>query len=337
MPGTKRADPAETNALEALIDGYQRTQALYVMVKLGIADQLGHGAQRADAVASAVGAEPGACYRLLRALEAMDIVHEPSAGTFALTALGEQLRSQDALRDALLLTGDVFARWWAGLEHCVRTGGSSVPVIEGMSSFEYLHANSEQTRRFNRLMSAMVEGIAAGVVSVYDFSAVRRVVDIGGGRGTLMSAILKANPPLRGVVFDRPATIEEAKQAIEGLGLADRCECVGGDFFAQVPNGDCLVMSAVLSDWNDEKCTAILRNCRRAVAADGRLLVLERLLEPEKPAPQSAFMDLQMLVIGGGTGRSEPEYRSLFHASGFELARVIPTGTARSIFEARPA
>ena len=154
---------------------------------------------------------------------------------------------------------------------------------------------------------------------------------------SLISTILKANPQLRGVVFDVPTTIEEAKQAITAMGLTERCECVGGDFFAHVPSGDCLVLSAVLSDWNDEKCTVILKNCRRAVAVDGRLLVLERLLEPERPAPPSAFMDLQMLVIGGGTGRSEPEYRSLLRAAGFELQRVIPTGTSRSVFEARPA
>ena len=338
MDPAQLSDDVAVATLEEMIAGYQKTQALYVMVKLGIADRLNQGPQSAEALATAVGAEAGAVYRLLRALESLGLVREPSPGVFGLMPLGERLKSgaPGALSDEVLLTGEVFCRWWAGLEHSVRTGESSVPGIDGVSSFEYLHRDAEQTRRFNRLMSAMVGAMAKAVVAVYDFSAFGSVVDIGGGRGTLLSAILIAHSHLRGVLFDVPATAEEARDAIAALGLADRCECVGGDFFAQVPDGDCLMLSAVLSDWNDEKSVAILKNCRRAVASKGRLLVLERLLEPEKPAPQSALMDLQMLVIGGGTGRSAAEYRRLFGAGGFELARIIPTGTARSIFEARP-
>ena len=325
--------------LEDIVSGYQKTQALYVMAKLGIADALARGPQDAAALASAAGADAGALYRLLRALEYLEVVHEPTPGVFALTSLGERLRPEapEALHDLILMTGDVFWSWWARLDHSVRTGESSVPAIEGMSAFEFLHGHPDQVRRFNRLMSAMVGTMAKGVVDVYDFGAFDTVVDIGGGRGTLLSAIIEAHPRPRAVLFDLPATAEEAKASIAALGLADRCECVGGDFFAAVPAGDCLILSAVLSDWNDEKSVTILERCRRAVAADGRLLVIERLLEPEKPAPASAFLDLQMLVIGGGTGRSAQEYRQLFAAAGFELARVIPTGTARSIFEGRPA
>jgi len=338
MDQTQIPDDTAIAALEDMIGGYQKTQALYVMARLGIADRLAHGPQPADALAGAIQVDPGACYRLLRALEFLGVVREPSPGVFALTRLGEALKSDapGALREEVLLTGDVFARWWGGLEHSVRTGESSVPGIEGVSSFEYLHRDPEQTRRFNRLMSAMVGAMARGVVAVYDFSPFRSVVDIGGGRGTLLATILEAHPQLRGILFDVPATIEEAKTAIAARGLGARCECVGGDFFAEVPKGECLILSAVLSDWNDDKCVTILKHCRRSVASDGRLLVLERLLDPEKPAPQSAFMDLQMLVIGGGTGRSAAEYRRLLASAGFDLARVIPTGSARSIFEARP-
>ena len=321
MDPAQLPDDLATEALENLVAGYQKTQALYVMVKLGIADQLGKSTQPVGVLAAAIGADPGACYRLLRALEFMGIVREPSPRVFALTSLGQHLNSEAtaAMRDEILMTGDLFCRWWTGLEHSVRTGESSVPGIEGVSSFEHLHRDPEHTRRFNRLMSAMVGAMAKGVLAVYDFSRFGKVVDIGGGRGTLLLAILETNPNLRGVLFDVPATAEEAKQAIAARGLADRCVCVGGDFFAAVPEGDCLVLSAVLSDWNDGQCVAILENCRRAVTPDGRILVLERLLEPERPAPASAFMDLQMLVIGGGTGRSADEFRRLFGDAGFEL------------------
>jgi len=330
----EREDRASTT-LEDMIAGYQTTQVLYVAAKLGLADHLTKGAQRAGELAAAVGAESRALYRLLRALEFLGIVREPSPGLFALTDLGERLRAPGAVHDELLMTGEAFFSWWGQLEHSIRSGESSVPGIEGVSAFEYLHRHAEQTQRFNRMMSEMIGAMATGVLSTYDFSPFATVVDVGGGRGTLLSAILATHPQLRGVLFDLPATADEARATIAAQGLAGRCECVGGDFFAAVPAGDCIILSAVISDWDDAKSVAILENCRRALAPEGRLLLLERLLAPEEPAPQSVFMDLQMLVIGGGTGRSAAEYRQLLGAAGFELVRVLPTGTARSIFEAQ--
>jgi SAM-dependent methyltransferase len=334
--GSTEAAPADQ--LGDLIAGYQKTQVLFVAAKLGVADRLAKAPERAEALAPALGVDQGALYRLLRALEFLGVVREPEPGRFALTSLGERLRSDHpgAAHDEILMTGEVFWSWWGGLEHSIRTGEPSVPGIEGVSAFEYLHGRPEQTRRFNRLMSAMVDAMARRVVAVYDFGGFETIVDIGGGRGTLLSVILRAHPHLRGVLFDLAATAEEAKEAVAAMGLAERCSCIGGDFFSAVPKGDCIILSAVLSDWNDERSVAILRNCRRALSKDGRLLVFERLLEPDKPAPGSTLLDLQMLVIGGGTGRSAAEYRRLFEASGFELARIVPTGTPRSIFEARP-
>ena len=337
MNRTEVSEDRAATVLEDMIAGYQKTQVLYVAAKLGLADQLTKGAQRAETLAAAVGAESRALYRLLRALEFLGIVHEPSPGLFALTDLGERLRpgAPGAVHDELLMTGEAFFSWWGRLEHSIRTGESSVPGVEGVSSFEYLHRHPEQTRRFNRMMSEMIGAMATGVLSTYDFGPFATVVDVGGGRGTLLSAILESHPRLRGVLFDLPATANEARATIAARGLAGRCECVGGDFFAAVPAGDCIILSAVISDWDDEKSVAIFKNCRRALAPEGRLLLLERLLVPEEPAPQSVFMDLQMLVIGGGTGRSAAEYRQLLGAAGFELVRVLPTGTPRSIFEAR--
>lgn len=338
MNDSGTSEAALADQLEDLIVGYQKTQVLYVAAKLGIADRLAQGPQPAGTLAPTLAVDPGALYRLLRALEFLGVVREPEPGRFALTPLGERLRSDHpgAAHDEILMTGEAFWSWWGGLEHSIRTGGPSVPGIEGVSAFEYLHGRPEQTRRFNRLMSAMVDAMARRAVAVYDFGGFETVVDIGGGRGTLLSVILRAQPHLRGILFDVPATVEEAKEAVAAMGLAERCTCVGGDFFSAVPEGDCLILSAVLSDWNDERSVTILKNCRRAVSKDGRLLVFERLLEPEKPAPGSTLLDLQMLVIGGGAGRSAAEYRRLFEASGLELARIVPTGSPRSIFEARP-
>ncbi len=330
------APTASADQLEDLIAGYQKTQALYVAAKLGIPDRLAQAPQRAEALAPAIGADARALYRLLRALEFLGLLGEPTPGVFALTALGERLRSSSPQSDEVLLTGDAWFAWWGRLEHCVRTGESSVPAIEGVSSFEHLHLHPEHVLRFNRLMSAMIGVMAKGVIAAYDFRSFGTVVDIGGGRGTLLAAILEGHPRLRGILFDLPATADEARRALSSGRLADRCECVGGDFFEAVPAGDCLILSAVISDWDDERSVAILASCRRAISPQGKLLLIERLLEPDKAAPATALLDLQMLVIGGGTGRSAAEYRRLLAAAGFELARVIPTGTMRSIFEARP-
>lgn len=339
MTWTKLTEPEIASKLEDIASGYQKTQVLYVAAKLGIIERLADAPQGSVALAAATGANAEGLYRLLRALSYMEVVHEPTPGVFALTPLGERLRpgAPGAFHDLILMSGEVFWSWWNGLVHTVRTGLPSVPAIEGVSAFEYLHRQPEQVERFNRLMSEMVGAMAKGVVEVYDFRPFRTVVDLGGGRGTLLATILRANPHLRGVLFDLPVTVEEAKRTMTAEGLADRCDYVSGDFFAKVPSGDCLILSAVLSDWNDEQCVSILRNCRAAIAPEGRLLVLERLLEPEKPAPASTFMDLQMLVFSGGTGRSSAEYRRLFDAAGFELARVIQPGPVRHIFEGRPA
>lgn len=325
--------------LGRLINGYQATQALYVAARLGIADRLAENAERAEALAGSLGVDSGALYRLLRGLEAIGVVREPEPGRFELTAMGELLTSNapGARHDEILMTGDAFAPWWTGLEHTVRTGESSVPGIEGKSTFEWLHDDPERIAQFNRMMAAMVGSMAKKVVAAYDFSPFGTIVDIGGGSGTLLFEILRSAPRAKGILFDLPATAVEARAAIAKRGLAERCEALGGDFFDTVPNGDCLILSAVLSDWNDEKTLAILKNCRNAISGDGRLLIVERLVEPEKPASRSAFMDLHMLVIGGGTGRSTDEFRRLLDDAGFALTRVVPTGSPRSVFEARPA
>ena len=322
-----------------IIAGYQGTQALCVAAKLGLMERLAEGPLSADALAPAVEADAHALYRLLRALGFLGVVHEPAPGRFALTARGELLRpgAPGALHEELLLIGESFFKWWGGLESTIRTGASSVPGIDGVSSFESLHRSPEQVAHFNRLMSEMIGAMAKGVLAAYDFGTFGTVVDVGGGRGTLLAAILEAHPKVRGVLFDLPATADEARPLLAARGLAERCTCVGGSFFEAVPAGDAILLSAIISDWDDAKSVTIFGNCRRALPPDGRLLLIERNLLPAEPATRSAFMDLQMLVIGGGTGRSEEEYRAILAAGGFELLRVIPTGTARSIFEARPS
>lgn len=329
---------ASADALQEVVLGYQRTQVLYVAARLGVADHLSVGPADASTLARRVGADPAALYRLLRAIEVLGLVHEPTPGTFALTPAGELLRtdSPSGLCDDIRMNVELSWPEWGQLEATIRTGRAATPQVRGTTFFEHLHQSPEQTQRFNRVMRNMVGSMAQAVVEAYDFRPYRRIVDIGGGSGQLLSAILKAAPEAYGVLYDVPATAREAQQFMDTLGLGARCECVGGDFFASVPSGDLLLLSGVIGDWDDAQSVRLFANCRRAIAPHGKLLLLERVLVPEQPAVPAAFLDLHMLVLLGGTGRSTDEFRGVLSPAAFELTRVIPTRSPRSIVEAIP-
>lgn len=335
-PSSRPAPDAE--ALQELALGYQKTQALYVAARLGLADHLSAGPADASILATRVGAHPESLYRLLRALEVLGLVHEPVPGTFALTAAGELLRadSPSGLRDDVLMNVELSWSEWERLEDTIRTGHAATPQVRGAPFFENLHRDAERTRLFNRVMQTMVGAMAQAVVEAFDFRPYRRIVDLGGGSGQLLAAILEVAPDAHGVVFDLPATAEEARHFMSARGLASRCECVGGDFFEEVPRGDLLILSGVIGDWGDADTVRIFGNCRRAIEPSGRLLLLERVLVPEQPPPPAAFLDLHMLVLLGGTGRNAEELRTLLGRARFKLARVVPTRAPRSIVEAVP-
>lgn len=326
------------SALNDMATGFMKSQALYLAAKLGIADHLSAGPQSSDALAEAVGAHPGALYRLLRFLEYLGLFYEPEPGKFALTAMGEYLRSDapGGIRNEAIFNMELVWPGWGELAYTVTTGRSADQRAFGASFFEHLQQHPHLVALFNDSMTRFIATMAPAVAAAYGFRPFRTIVDVGGGHGTLMAAILQANPQARGVIFDLPITVEGAQKYMVELGLSERCACLGGDFFKEVPPGDAIILSAVISDWDDEKSVHILANCRRAVAPEGRLLLIERRLIPEEPAPATAFLDLQMLLLGGGAGRTAGEYRRLLAEAGFELARIISTGTQRSIFEARP-
>lgn len=333
---------ANVNAAEALSErviGYQQTQVLYAAARLGLADHLSEGPMDPDALASRVGAHPGALYRLLRALEVLGVVSEPTPGTFALTDSGKLLRkdSPSGLHDDILMNVELFWADWERFEDAVRTGRPTTPQVRGATFFEHLHKSPEHTQLFNRVMKTMVGAMADAMVEAYDFRPFRRIVDVGGGSGQLLSAILRAAPQARGVLYDLPATAEEARAHMDAVGLGARCECVGGDFFESVPAGDLILLSGVIGDWTDEESVRIFTNCRGAIDPNGKLLLFERVLVPEEPPPFATFLDLHMLVIGGGSGRSAAEFRNILSPARFELSRVVPTRSPRSVVEATPA
>jgi cyclopropane fatty-acyl-phospholipid synthase-like methyltransferase len=221
--------------------------------------------------------------------------------------------------------------------HSVKTGEIAFDNFFGADVWKYFQQNPDDAAVFNNSMSNMTAAVNEAITSLYDFSQFRTLVDVGGGHGGLITAILNKNPQLKGVLFDAPEVIEGARPKIEAAGLADRLEAVAGDFFKAVPaGGDAYIMKWIIHDWDDEKSNTILRNCRSQMPANGKLILVDCVV-PETDEPHfSKFIDLNMLVMTGGKERTEKEFAELLAAAAFKLLRVIPTDLPTSIVEAEP-
>lgn len=319
-----------------LLFGFPVTQLIYVAAKLGIADLLGDGPKLAEELAARTGADADRLYRVMRALASVGVFEESGARSFALTPMAARLRADHpaSARPMAIFLGEQSFRCWSELLDGVMTGITPAEKVFGMSHFEYLRQHPEASAAFDAAMSAMSRRAVQGVVSAYDFSGVRRVVDVGGGHGILIAGILRANPTLRGILFDRPNVVAGADGALAGAGVAARCERVGGDFFAELPSGsDIYLLRNVVHDWEDTPAIAILRNCARAMAPNGRVLVVESIIEAGDAPPAASFLDLQMLVMNGGRERTANEFRALYAAAGLELTRIIPVTSDMRIVE----
>ena len=325
-------------AMMGLITGYWVSQAVGVVALLGVADQLGEAPRGSDELARAVGADPQALYRVLRLLASLGVFAEAAPGSFTLTPLGETLRSDapDSVRN-FAITETAPGHWlpWGRLHESVRSGRPMAREALGMELFDWYAQNPEEAGFFSAAMGNLSALAASELVRVYDFSAVRTVADIGGAHGVLLSAVLRANPAARGILFDLPHVIATAASAIAAEGLSQRCELVSGDFFEAVPGGaDLHILKQIVHDWDDEHAARILANCHRALAPTGKLLLVEMVVPPDnRPSPAQA-MDLNMLVILGGRERTEEEYRRLLGKAGFRLERVIPTHSPFSVIQA---
>lgn len=337
----RRSLPPGGIGLLELSVGAWVTQSLYVAAKLGIPDELAAGPLPAAEVARRVGAHPDATFRLMRALAANGVLRQRRDGRFALTAMGESLRAgvPGTVRDLVLWFGHP-KRWedWGHLLHTVQTGEPASEMLRGMPTFDYLETDPELAAAFNSAMTSGSEIAIQTSLAAYDFSRYRTVVDVGGGHGRLLSAILTIAPQACGVLFDLPSVVEGAGPQLQQAGVAQRCEVVGGSFFESVPDGaDAYVMKSILHDWSDEDCGRILDNIRTAIAPDGRLILLEAVL-PERPkAPMQVMLDLEMMVALHGKERTRAEWTDLLRGSGFRLEKVYDTAGPVAVIEASPS
>lgn len=323
-------------ALLQMVTGYWVSQSIYVAARLGIADLLQTGAKTSDELAREVGAHGPTLYRVLRALAGLGIFAEDENRRFSLTPLAEPLRTGPNSLRAMAIHMIEEASWdaWGKLLESVRTGEAGFKLAHGMEVFPYYAAHPESMEPFNEAMTNFSEAVIEALVPAYDFSSIKKLVDVGGGHGSLLAAILKANPNLRGVLFDLPRAVEGASKRMEMENVADRAELVAGDFFESVPpGGDAYLMKLIIHDWDDERAVKILSNCHAAMADGGKLLLIESVVPSGNEPSFSKGMDLQMLIMTGGRERTESEYRELFAAGGFTLTRVIPTESPMSIIE----
>jgi ubiquinone/menaquinone biosynthesis C-methylase UbiE len=308
---------------------------LYIAAKLGVADVLADGPLASGALAQQVGAEPEAFHRVLRGLAADGVLDERPDGRFGLTELGAVLRSglPGSLRGAIIARGDLYSRAAGGLLDAVRSGGVAFDRVYGSSVFEYLSRHPGPAADFQDSMTDRSCQEAAGVLAAYDFARFDRIVDVGGGTGVLLAAILASAPHLRGILFDRPEMVERARRYLGETAAVDRCEFVAGDFFKTLPRGgDAYLLSRIIHDWDDEAAGRILATCHRAMNPGARLLLVETILpEFAREHPAAIRMDLHMLLLLTGRERTESEFDRLLTAAGFRMTRVIPTTSAAGV------
>ena len=322
-----------------MLTGMWVSQVLGAVAQLGVADLIAAGTRSVEHLSEECGADANALHRLLRAGATIGLLIETAPGEFALTPLGNTLRSgtHGTLRD-FIIAETAPGHWlpWGRLADGVKRGGSMTKETLGLEAWDYYAKNDEEGRCFARGMSNLSAIVSEDVSRVYDPGDVKRVVDVGGSEGVLLRGILGRAPNARGVIFDRADVIEGARRAVAESGMAERIELVSGDFFANVPgDGDLYLLKSILHDWPDDKCEEIVKSVHRAAPAGSRLVVVELLL-PDTPQPSPVtLMDLNMLVMLGGRERTAGEYTGLLQRSGYAVERVIPTAGMFSVIEAR--
>jgi hypothetical protein len=326
--------------ISLLSQGTIIANSLTLAAELGIADLLADGPRSSEELAQATSTHPQSLYRLLRILCSVGVFNEIQTDSFVQTPLSECLRAgvPGSMRSWLRMIG-LKVRYHTHAEalYSIKTGEPAFKRVTGMEFFDYLAAHPDEGEIFNQAMSDMGQVIAAAVARSYDFSNISKIVDVGGGHGTLIAAILRKYPQMTGILFDLPHTAERARDSVASAGIADRCEVVGGDFFKSVPAGsDAYLLRWIIHNWDDERAITILGNCRQAMGEKSRLLLIESLIPEGNEFHPGKLLDYIMLTTLPGRERTEEEYANLLREAGLHLNKVAPTGSHLSVIEAVP-
>jgi hypothetical protein len=337
---TRRPDPAEL--VMQLCTGYMASACIQVAARLKIADLLANGPKPVQQLASAAAANEDRLYRVLRVLASLGVFTETSPRTFALTPTAEPLRSDvsNSIRDMVLwITSPFHFRTYSEILHSVKTGEITCDHVHGKPVFEYFPEHPEISELFNNAMTSMSEMVTPALLEAYDFAGIQTLMDVAGGHGALLRAILNKYPEMHGILIDLDHVIDGAKQVSANQALAHRCQFMPADFFAEVPaNADAIIMKHIIHDWDDDKAVLILKNCRKALTGkpNARIILVESVLPAGNEPHMGKFIDLEMFVFPGGRERTEEEFRRLFSLAGLRLTRVIPMEAPLWIVEGVP-
>ena len=314
---------------------------VYAAAKLSIADHLATGPRSASELAGTTRTHAPSLHRLMRTLAGLGILTERDAQRFALTPLGEALKSGapgSARATLIAFCGPAFWHSWEEIVYSLETGKTGFEKAWGMPVFDYLAQHPEEASYFSEAMVGFHGDEPPAVARAYDFSGIKTIVDVGGATGNMLAAILSHHAAPRGVLFDRPHVVRDAPTLLKARGVEERVTIEPGDFFEGVPaGGDAYLLSHIIHDWNEEQCLTILGHCRNVIKPEGRLLIVETVLPTGDTPHQGKVQDIVMLVVPGGQERTEAEYALLLGKANFRLSRVVPTQSVVSIVEAVPA
>ncbi|HXN98932.1 MAG TPA: methyltransferase [Candidatus Acidoferrales bacterium] len=339
MTTERQTPPAHVSILQ-LLNGAHVAGAVSCLAQLGVPDVIDAAPKSAEELASRIGADPQALYRLMRATAAVGVLSEGPDGKFSQTPMSAVLRSDStpSLRAFAIMSGrEWHGRGWSHLEYCVRTGKQALEQIYGAPIFEYLKQNPAEGQIFNDAMTQYSMIDSPAVADAYNFDGIRSIVDVAGGHGLLLATILKRNTNMNGTLYEMPHVLEGARNG-PLKPVMERCTFASGDMFSSVPAGaDAYIMKHIIHDWPDDRCVQILKACRKSVNPGGKLLVVDNVIHPGNDFSPGKFLDLQMLIFPSGCERTEKQFRALLAAAGWQLSRIIPTAAAESIVEAVPA
>ncbi len=341
MPTSAQSHPPQDEAfisLRQMIMGFRTTVLVHAAAELRLPDLVAQGVNRPEDIAQRLGAPGRMVSRLLRTLVSVGLFDIDAHGGLALTARSRLLcgDSRGSLRNTALFYGNpLVLESYALLSEVVRTGRSAFDLQYGRSFYDYISESPVLGPVFHDMMTDFTEQELAAVVDAYDFSQARRVVDVGGGHGSLVMVLLKIYPSLSGIVFDLAKPSEDALAGIRNAQLEARIAFEAGDFFQSVPEGgDIYLLKSIIHNWQDDDAIRILRSISAAMPPNGRLLVVERIVPQGHSASEAKLFDINMMVTAGGLERTEVEHQQLLANAGLSLTRVVPTRSYMSLIEA---
>ena len=328
-------EPPPSELMERMLAGHFVAQCIHVVAVLGIADLLAEGHKTIEEIASTTRCPELSLQRLLRTLASLGVFTENMPGRFHLTPLGATLRSDSpaSLRDKAIfeISAPIWSAWGSLLDS-LHSDQPSFSQLHNATLYQYLSEHAELGTVFNRFMTAQSNLHNAAIADAYDFSKVGTLIDVGGGHGATLTAVLQRYPGMKGVLFDLPEVVATAR--LEASDIAVRCELRAGNMLQSVPTGgDVYLIKRVMMDKSDADAVTVLQNCVAAMNKAGRILVIDPMLPASTEAHPNWVTDMLAMVITGGRCRTEPEFRSILNSAGIILERVVPTRSPNFILE----